>query len=549
MEVVSRTKKENDFKVSVSGNTKMPSHQIQRTIGREDTYTIDAQPQFPTTSINNGQEVYYDTEINDFPSVKDMWFRFTITPEAEVVAAPGQYLIKRLICESNKGIGDELFRYYPEQNILYNYLTLNCKQRHARQESEYYKILNSKNKTYDQIGTDETKVLKSGKSYDIYVQIPCPVIRMNSIDGRLNDEVRFRIQFNENWSSQNVLLNSTSLIIRSVKQSDSDNIEHIQYNKMYHHKYLYLDVERLQITGQTFTSGSQYRVDMENFVGDCPFLLVCLKDKNGNPVPQGKDQWNMVEIGPNGTFDLESSSGQSLISNGRPLKQNYIYDLFSDETEQNRLKGYYIIQFCENLKAANIGNQNGGHTFQGQKDYLSIVFGQAPVSEVYTFTIATGGAAAGKWYIDTPIRPNNNQNNFGLHNPFDATTTEIGQAFDNYYGITGTTVVGTFDQVPNNSTVVITIPSKYGSLIKTYGKPRLINTLSGSVSLTSYTLGEDGFVSGNDYILEVYMYYYKCLEINKNGRISCKKLINGKGYNDHTMDQPKLSKYRGELLY
>ena len=76
----------------------------------EDHYTVDAQPQFSSSAINNGDEVYYDTEINDFPVVQDMYFRFNITPSADLVAAPGQHLIKRLIIEANKGIDDELLR-------------------------------------------------------------------------------------------------------------------------------------------------------------------------------------------------------------------------------------------------------------------------------------------------------------------------------------------------------------------------------------------------------------------------------------------------------
>lgn len=543
MDTVSRTKKENDFKVIVGGNSTMPSHQVQRTISREDHYQVDAQPQFPTTSINQGNEVYYDTEVNDFPSVKDMYFRFNITPASDVVAAPGQYLIKRLIIEANKGIGDELLRIFPEQNVLYTYLTQNCSQRINNQESEYYKIIKSKNDSYEQIGNDTTKYLKGGKSYDIYVKIPATFIHMNCLDGRLNDELRFRIQFNQNWSSVDTTLNSTSLMIHSVKQSNIDNIDHINYNKSYNHKYLYLDVERLQITGQTFTAGSQYRVDLENFVGDSPFLLVCLKDKNGNTIPQGTDQWNMIEIGPSGTMDLENSSGQSLMANGRPIKQDHLYSLMSEEIESARLKGYYIIQFCENLKQAHVGHINGGHTFQGQKDYLSIVFGSAPVSEVYDFTLGVP-PTMGNWSINTPIKPNNNPNQLSFSLPHNATTTQIANAFNNYYGISGVSVVGTFA----TGNTEITIPSKYGSLVKTYGLPTIVNSFDNEDITFEYVLGEDGFTTSNDYILEVYMYYYKCLEVSKNGRIHCKKLINGKGYTESS-EQPKLSKYRGELLY
>ena len=76
----------------------------------------------------------------------------------------------------------------------------------------------------------------------------------------------------------------------------------------------------------------------------------------------------------------------------------------------------------------------------------------------------------------------------------------------------------------------------------------IINSFDSTDLSFEYVLGEDGFTTSNDYILEVYMYYYKCLEVSKNGRIHCKKLINGKGYNESD-EQPKMSKYRGELLY
>ena len=544
-ETVSRTKKENDFKAQVSHNTVMPSHQIQRSLGRLDHYTVDAQPQFASNAIDQGQEVYYDTEVNDYPSVKNMYFRFTITPNANTIAAPGQYLIKRLIIESNKGIGDEILRAYPEQNIMYSYLTKTPCERYNKQESQYYKILKDKNCSQEQIGTDVSNYLKSGKSYDIYVEIPLTVIRMNSLDGRLNDELRFRITFNQNWSNQSITLDKTSLMVHSIKQSDVDNIEHIQYNQMNNQKYLYLDVERLQITGTTFTANTQYRADLESFVGDCPFLLVCLKDKNGNSIPINTDQWKNIEIGPSGTIDLENSAGQSLISNGQPMSQNYIYDLMSEELETPRIKGMYLIPFCESIKQSNVGHINGFHTFKGQKDYLSIKFGSAPVSETYTFQC---GAAitSGKWSIDTPIRPNTTNTEINDSNDYNLTSNNIALAFDRYYGISGTTCAGDFATTGN---VVIAIPGKYGSLIKTYGLPRIINNFSDSCVLNSYVIGEEGFETSNDYILEIYMYYFKCLEINKNGRMTCKKIINGKGYHESNENQPKLSKYRGELLY
>ena len=71
----------------------------------------------------------------------------------------------------------------------------------------------------------------------------------------------------------------------------------------------------------------------------------------------------------------------------------------------------------------------------------------------------------------------------------------------------------------------ITFNANAGRVCDELGKITILGNGTPKVNSTSITTyGKRGFQTGSNYQIEVFMYKYKCLKVDKNGNLSCKDL-------------------------
>ena len=503
----------------------LPAHQSHMTAGQDSYITIPATPSPATTILGSGNTYYLDLESDEVGRIDDITLRFTIScSTADVECVPPEYWFKRIILEAEKGSGDELIHIYPENMVLWNWVVQDRIGREKSSHLSNYHRTELKSESAEKYWVSEKTKFKAGETRDVYIQIPALFLHLNAIDMKhIRSDFRFRLEFSNDivisGDRTNLSLDSLNTVIRTFAEESYDFQKRMNRLRNNNHKYIYLDHEILTYNDKTLTANATTKFALDQFTGKCPFLVVVIKP-NITPVASDKSLFNYTEIGNGGTFDITNSSSQSLLGNGTSIKQDYIYDYFTKQTGNPHLQGVYIIPFCENIKKSFAGHLNGFFEFVGLKDYLEINFDSAPTSEVHTISLS--GAPTGGTYryafengniSDTQLDYNDN-------------TTTIKSAIDSIPALQQRNITVTANQsLDSGSSQTITFNTGSGKVSDEVGKITIlgdgINKVTGT---TVSTVGKKGWTTGSNYTVEIHMYKFKCLDVLKTGKISCKDL-------------------------
>ena len=503
----------------------LPLHQATMVSGMDSHITIPATPAISSTILGSGNTYYYDLEPDEVGRIDELCFRFRITcSTADVECLPPEQWFTRIVLESQKGSGDELIHIYPENMVFWHWLTENRESREKSSHLCNYARTVIKSESAEKYWINEKTKFKAGETRDIYLQIPALFLHLNALDMRhTRNDFRFRFEFNNDivvsGDRTNLSLDNLNLVAQTFSEEPYDyrhRMGRLQKNK---HKYIYLDHEILSYNSYTLTAGSTQKFALDQFVGKCPFLFVLIKPNN-NPVASDKSKINYVEIGKEGTFDITNSASQSLLGNGTAIKQDYVYDQFSKQTGNPHLKGVYMINFCKNVKQSLAGKPNGFFEFVGVRDYLEITFDSAPTQEVHTINLDSLGVTGSYRYAfengaisDQEVDYNDVAADLkvAIEAMPQVAERDISVTVNN--GIDGTT------------TQTITYDNKAGKVCDELGKITILGNGIPKVTSTSVsTVGRKGFTTGSNYQVEIHMYKFKCLEVGKNGNLSCKDL-------------------------
>ena len=285
------------------------------------------------------------------------------------------------------------------------------------------------------------------------------------------------------------------------------------------HKYIYLDHEILSYNSYTLTAGATQKFALDQFVGKCPFIFVVIKPNN-NPSASDKSKINFVEIGKDGTFDITNSASQSLLGNGTALKQDYIYDQFTKQTGNPHLKGVYLINFSKNVKQSLAGKPCGFFEFVGLRDYLEITFDSAATQEVHTITQnAVSTAGTYRYAFENGAISDQELD-------YDDTTSNIESAINAMPVLQERNITATVnDGLDGAAAHTVTFDSRSGKVSDELGKITVIGNGTSKVNSTAVTtVHKPGWTTSDNYQVEIHMYKFKCLEVAKNGNITCKDL-------------------------
>lgn len=507
------------------GGALLPLHQATMTSGMDSTITISSSPAISTSILGSGNTYFWDLEPDEIGRIDDLCFRFRVQcSTADVECLPPHYWFSRIVLEAEKGSGDELIHIYPENMVFWHFLTENDEAREKSKHLSNYHIVKLPHESAEKYSISEKTKFKAGETRDVYLQIPALFLYLNAIDMRhTRQDFRFRFEFSNDivvsGDRTNLSLNSLDLVAQSFSEESYDYRHRLGRQQKNIHKYIYLDHEILSYNSYTLTAGATQKFALDQFVGKCPFLIICIKPNN-NPVASDKSKINYVEIGSDGTFDITNSSSQSLLGSGTAIKQDYIYDQFTKQTGNPHVKGLYLINFSQSVKQSLAGKPNGYFEFVGLRDYLEITFGSAPVQEVHT--ISTGAAAISGTYryafengVISDQELDYNDNAASIKAVIDA----IPQLKER--NIT----VSVNDGIDNVTSQTITYNATSGKVSEDLGKITILGNGTPKVNSTALTTPhQSGFTTGSNYSVEIHMYKYRCLEVGKNGKITTKDL-------------------------
>ena len=502
----------------------LPLHQAAITAG-SDAYkliVLPCSPAPPTTSLGSNTTINFDIERDTVKQINDIVLRFTVScSTADVKTLPPNYWVNRLVIEAERGSGDELIHLYPENWIVWDYLTEDRVGRETSRQFSNYHITKSESGERYAI-SDRTK-FKSGETRDVYLKIPALFFHLNAIDmSHIRSDFRLRLEMSNDivvsGDVSNLSLDSLNLVIRNFAEEDFDHNYRVQRQTKNKHKYIYLDCERYQVSDKSLNAGQTTRIELDQFTGKMAFAVIVIKP-SASPSASDKSKIKFVEIGPNGTFDITNPSSQSLLGQGTALKESHIYQIWGQQTGNPHLKGVYLIPFGKNPKKSLAGVVNGFMEMVGLRDYLEITPDSAGQQEVHTVDFGSTAESGNYRYCFE------NGSISDQDAGFSDSVTDLKAIIDAMPVLKERDITVSVNQnLESGTSHQITFSSDSGRVCDELGKISVLamNDLVKVNNTSVSTVGRRGFsTSGSDYEINVYMYKFKCLEVHNNGRLTC----------------------------
>ena len=536
---VIRSRRSKEYKVKDNG-AHLPAYQQNSYLGMCSQYTIPVTPAVSKTALTTGSQVYVDLEEFECSTIDQFCFRFTIRAINDTKLAPVFYWFSEIEIRAEKGTGDVLQRIYPENMRLWYFLTMNEEERKYWADLGNFTITTDPKTGRQSIDVTQDNIIKAGETREIFLHLPSTFMQSSQIDMRhLVSELRFQLEL-----SRDVLLDSTTqadfelenihMLIQSYQETASDAQTKLDAWKKNHHKYVYLDCERLTYNDRTLQSNSKQRFNLDQFQNKSPFMMFVFKPST-NPTVANKSRYKYREIGDYGTIDLENSGGRSIYGNGNPAQSIDFFTKLHGETGNYIQKGCYIMNWSEDIKQSLAGIINGYQQFDGSNYYLSFEFDNEAVQE----TVALESfASPGFLAITDPLSPNG-VGIFEINQKIERIPVNIANINDytNRMNLLLDDTEVQLQSISGNNydpAMIVTYTKASGDASSRVGLPQIYNQVpafdSNNPTSSAYIVpritqqGVDGWDTSANYQLEIYCYKFKELLINKNGRLTCREL-------------------------
>ena len=163
---------------------------------------------------------------------------------------------------------------------------------------------------------------------------------------------------------------------------------------------------------------------------------------------------------------------------------------------------------------------NGIFDFYGLRDYLEITFDSAPTQEVQTInTESLGVTGSYRYAFENGIISDQEVS-------FDETPANIQSAINAIPQLAERDISVTVnDGLDGVTAQTVTFNANSGRVVDELGKITVLGNGIPRVTSTSVsTYGSTGFTTGSNYQVEIFMYKYKCLTVDKKGNLNCKDL-------------------------
>lgn len=187
-------------------------------------------------------------------------------------------------------------------------------------------------------------------------------------------------------------LSSLSLIVETAIRPQQELVALEKSFAQSIHSTRYLDIVPVSSYSRALAGGTTTKIDLQNLSGHCAFMVMCVRNTSASNTSNG--QFKLLDLGA-GTVDLVNESSQSVLGMGSALPLQYVrnmlpvYHMNSDVLAN---KAYYLIPFCENIRAAFDGVIDGCQRFTGSNMQLAVTPATA-VQEVQTLTLSAAAAS------------------------------------------------------------------------------------------------------------------------------------------------------------
>lgn len=523
-------------KVTISQNgenAKIPAYQYAAGTQTASIYSVDIQPPPPTDAFVNGRTVLMDLNPLETSEILDLELELKVSVStAAVELVPSPYLIKQIVIEEK--LGDQIARIFPESIVAWIMYAISKGKRKRYQQACMYKEVDYESEGTKKFWSDQdNNQIAVGETRYITIPIPVAFFHTNVIDGRqILNGMRFRIEFSNDvvvsGSSSNISLDNISFKIKSVEEDGFDLSARKQEQQTWINKFIYLDTERAIFNDKTLSNNKEVSYDLSTFQGKAPFLMVVIK--NATQQASDKSRYDFYEVSPEGTFDLKTSSGASVLGNGTAISEEYLYRYVAEEFKGSPIKGAYIIPLGEpgTLMKSLAGVMSGGyHEFVGQKETLAINFPSTGTAEVHNIA-KTNTNTAGFFHVcNTGNKVAGTIGNKSIAHSATVGTikTEI-EALPAVKDRNYTVTVGAQFSSATSPITVTFDANRDGPVSREIGVvsvlPTSLNASGTDENITGVTVGtrgKKGWNGSGSYSTEIYMFKYKELTIDQMGRI------------------------------
>lgn len=508
-----------------------PVHQTIATTGLPELFKVPiTSASFTSNAFKNGSTIYYDIEPHELKSVECFELKLKLSASGgDVELAPSFYMFQEIELIGNKGSGQKIGDYvYPETSLMWNAFTLKDDELKYAGRHQNYHLHEIKSESKYRLCKDDYNIIRDGDTKYIYVKIPFNFVHFDALDfSHISTPTRIRLKCSSDCvvsgDVNNLSLDDIHIVALSRREEPFDNNHRLALNKR-KNKYIFLETEKISYNNKQITAGTTVKMDMQSAIGKCPFIVAVIKP-NTTPVASDESLYDFVELGPNATIDLQNSSGQSEIAaSNNNWDIEYLEKYYHQNTGSKGIKGVYVLPFCENIHKSIAGQINGFYQFYGQRCdvcFTPDVAGTAEVQNVDTgVTAPDGGSYA--FQVDSEV------SDYLSH---DATVTEMKTAFEAMKCVKNLGLTATFDSTAATGSFNITFDAnRDGRVSDRLGIVKIIgnNLNDGDViakpssSVTTY--GKLGWNSSSNYTVDLFVYKFVELCVDKNGKLSCKDL-------------------------
>jgi len=374
-----------------------PNHKVEdRSFYNE--VTIQAQPAISTATLpfSAGSQYNFDiSAVNQLHQITDVDLFldiFEFGNAAEVQLCPSSYLVNYV--EWLNGRGEVLYR---EHNDVSWWSSLALIPDGLR-TAEFHRSINTSERCYE----GQIHVRNTTRRYRLpFVMHPWNI--QKPYLGNLKDGLSIRIY----WAASVVASGSGTpritgayLNLRQRRLPDADvKVYRERFNDTVMHKFLQAD--KLEFLSQTITAGTNFKLDLSSFKGDCPFMLFAIRSNSTSATSNAI--LKTLGLGEGASCDVLDPSGSSVLGSGTAVRVKLLEDRVSQHvpgTDIMKYRRWYVIPFCESVYKAAQGVDCGSFNFNGGKYMLSITPAAAGTSCVQTINLAAGSCTQGVYQLE-----------------------------------------------------------------------------------------------------------------------------------------------------
>ena len=510
-----------------------PIHQTVATTGLPHLFKVPiTSASFTSTAFKNGSTIYYDIEQHEMTQCDSFELKLTVSASGgDITLVPSYFMFQEIEIIGNKGSGDRIGDYiYPETLLMWNYLTLKDDELKYAGRHQNYHLEPIKAEHKYRFTRDDHNIIRDGDTKTIYLKIPFNFVHFSALDfTHISTPTRVRLKCSSDCvvsgSVNNLSLDNIEVVAQSRREEPFDDQHRMALHKK-RNKYIFLETQKISYNNKTINAGTETKFDLQSATGKCPFILVTVRP-NTTPVASDESLYDYVELGPNATIDIQNASGQTEIAaSNNNWDVEYLEKCFVESTGSKHISGLYLIPFCEKdgIHKSISGNINGFYQFYGARSDLVLTPDAAGTAEVQAISLGVTAPDDGSYcfFINGEISDALSYN---------ASVSDMKTAFENIPCVKKLGLSVTFSATAENGSFNATFDAnRDGRVSDRLGKVRVIsqNLNDGGVeakpttSVTTY--GKLGWNSGSNYTVDIFVYKFVELCVDKNGKLSCKDL-------------------------